>query len=770
MKNRIIKYLKRVLASIGILFLLFVVMDFIFPLRTKIPYSTIIHAKDSTVLHSFLSADEKWRMFTNLNEITPQLRKTIVFKEDKYFYYHFGINPVAICRAAFNNVISGKRTSGASTITMQVVRLLKPKKRTYLNKFVEMFRAFQLEWHFSKNEILQMYLNLVPYGGNIEGVKAAALLYFNKPVQALSLAEITALTIIPNQPNTLRPGRNNEIFITQRNKWIKRFYENDLFDKQTIEDAINEPFNGERRDAPKHAPHFSYLIKGKNTQQSIVYTHLNYEMQKKIEQLTLNYIKGLKQYNINNAAVLVVDNKSGQVISYVGSADFHSIEDAGQVDGIQAIRSPGSTLKPLLYAVAFEKGIITPKMTINDVRININGYRPENYDGHFNGKITAEFALANSLNVPAVKLLNEVGFDDFMDYLESLGFRKIESNRKKLGLSVILGGCGTSLAELTTMYYTYANNGIYRPLAWQCSDTSKLEIRVLSEASVFMTTEILLKLKRPDLPLHWQNAAHLPKVAWKTGTSYGHKDAWSIGYNKQFTIGVWVGNFSAEGAHLLSGANSAAPLLFNIFNAIDYNIQQPWFKPPKSIDFRIVCNESGLPPNYFCTNTSADYFIAGKSPARKCTHLKTVLISPDSTISYCTSCVPISGYVKAEYPNYSQEIISYLDENMIKYSKVPAHNIMCERIFKEDAPVITSPITGVDYYVNQQDSSEIMLACQAAANVDSVYWYINDKFYATVSPELPIFFIPKTVSTKISCADDKGRSTNVTITAKFISF
>ncbi len=749
---------------------LFFLLNIIFPLKVNIKYSQIVLASDSTVIHAFLSSDEKWRMKTELSEITPLLRKSIIYKEDKYFYYHPGINIIAIFRAIFNNIIQQKRTSGASTITMQVARLLQPKPRTYRNKIVEMFRALQLEWKFSKDEILQTYLNLVPYGGNIEGVKAASVLYFEKAPNHLSLAEITALSVIPNRPNSLTMGKDNDSIIKIRNKWLKHFEKANLFSKEDIADALKEPLTAKRNSAPKKAPHFALRIKNMFPDKANIYTHLDIKKQLKIEALTKNYINRLYNQNVKNAAVLIIDNATNSVICYIGSADFYNKDDAGQVDGIKAIRSPGSTLKPFLYALSFDKGMITPKMKISDVPVNYSGYEPHNYDEKYHGYVSITYALTNSLNVAAVKILQQYKTWRFVNHLKKINFRQIQKDEKKLGLSVVLGGCGVSLEELTGMYHTFANKGIYTNFNWLMQDTVKSGFPVISPAADYMLTQILTKVTRPDLPLEWQNSADLPKVAWKTGTSYGRKDAWSIGYNKNYTIGVWVGNFSAESVENLSGSQTAAPLLFEIFNTIDYRSQTQWFSMPKDVSYRTVCSETGLIPNSFCTNLTDDLYIPQVSSNKKCQHLKKVMISPDSSIAYCTSCLPQTGYITAWYPNYPPEIVNYYEDNQIKYLKPPPHNQECNRIFTDNQPKITSPVNNVEYFVDKNDTTQMLLTCNAAIDVNKVYWYINDKFYKSGKATDKLFFKPPEGRIKISCTDDKGRNTDIYIHVKMINF
>ncbi len=753
------------------MYFLFHALNLIFPLQVNIRYSTIVTAKNGTVIHAFLTPDDKWRMYTELHEITPRLEKTIRYKEDKYFYYHFGINPLAIIRALYKNILHRKRTSGASTISMQVARLLEPKQRTYSNKLVEMFRALQLENRYTKQEILQLYLNLIPYSGNIEGVKAASILYFDKLPDRLSIAELTALSIIPNRPQSLQLGENNIYIKKERNKWLKRFESDGLFSKTDIEDACSEPLHACRHEAPKLAPHFSYYVKSQSGNVPIIKTSLNLKIQTRCEKLVKNYINKLYYKGIKNAAVLIINNKTKCIEAYLGSADFYNSEDAGQVDGIQAIRSPGSTLKPLLYALSFEEGIATPKTVISDVPVSYSGYEPENYDGKFHGDVTVEECLAKSLNVPAVKLLNQLRPYQFIEALKSAGFQQIKTDEPKLGLSVVLGGCGVTLYELTTLYCAFANAGKWDELKYlQNMYTDTCTKSLISPASCYMITEILTGLKRPDLPLQWYNSAHLPKVAWKTGTSYGRRDAWSIGYNKTYTVGVWVGNFSGVGVQELNGANSAAPLLFKIFNTIDYDSPAGWYTPPKDVEFRLVCSATGLLPNDYCKNLVIDSYIPTISSNKRCNHLKEVWISPDSSISYCTACLPSGGYIKAMYRNFSPEMINYCENYQIAYDKIPPHNPDCERIFYKNSPQITSPVNGLDYYIDVADSTEILLKCNSANDVDKVYWYINNRFYQSAGGAEKVFFVPDEGYVKISCTDDKGRNSDIVIHVHYIRF
>src|ERR1700722_2230482 len=761
---RRLKIIGLVLAGI---FLTFLLANWVFPLPDRIEYSTIITDDKGEVVHAFLTRDQQWRMKTELGEISPLLRKTIVEKEDKYFYYHPGVNLLAMVRALGRNILHWRRTSGASTITMQVARALEPKERTYWNKLVEVLRAFQLEWKYSKSQILQLYLNVVPYGGNIQGVKAASILYFKKNPDHLSLAEITALSIIPNRPSSLVMGRNNDRIVEERNKWLRRWEGEKVFTAHEIEDALAEPLTATRDIVPSYMPQLSWKLKKRGG--PIVHSTIQLNMQLKVEKLVRDYSRTLALKNIHNAAVIVIDNSTHRVVSYVGSADFGDALNAGQVNGAAAVREPGSTLKPLLYGLCIDEGLLTPKRTITDVPINYDGYAPENYDKRFNGYVTMEYALEHSLNIPAVKSLKALGKDKLIQRLSQCDFRQIDRDRKKLGLSMILGGCGATLEEMTGMYSIFGNEGVYVRPRYAITDSVSAGVRILSPAAVFMINETLSKVNRPDFPLNWQSTLHLPKIAWKTGTSYGRRDAWSIGYNKHYTVGIWAGNFSGLGVPELSGANVATPLLFTVFNTIDYDDDAAWFAKPGDCDVRMVCSETGLPPDEFCKNLVTDYFIPLVSTAKKCDNRQEVFLSADGKLSYCRSCLPATGSKQKSSTVVQPKIKEYYDANHVSYEPIPPHNPECEKVFKEGAPVVTSPANGSEYLINRKDPEPLLLRCRVTNDVAKVYWYINDKFYRSGEAGGKEFFMPDEGPVKISCTDDKGRNRNVWIRVKYVN-
>jgi penicillin-binding protein 1C len=338
-----------------------------------------------------------------------------------------------------------------------------------------------------------------------------------------------------------------------------------------------------------------------------------------------------------------------------------------------------------------------------------------------------------------------------------------------------LGGCGATLEELTGLYSSFAHDGkYYRPQYYkerdgQSAPASPTGYRVMSDAAAFMINEILCKVNRPDFPINWQSTEHMPKIAWKTGTSYGRRDAWSIGYNKTYTVGVWVGNFSAQGIPELSGANVATPLLFKIFNTIDYDSDEEWFRQPASCDTRLVCSETGMVPGEQCTNTVTDQFIPLVSSTQPCNNMQEVMISPDEKLSYCKMCMPEVGYKKKWYKTVSADMQQYYDERHIAYQKIPVHNPNCERVFIGGAPSITSPRNGSEYLISKKHPEPLQLTCRTGNDVSKVYWYVNNKFYKSADVQTKQFFLPEEGPVKISCTDDKGRNRDVWIQVRYVN-
>lgn len=798
MHFELLKKYPRAVKIVFTILLSFVVLNLLFPLPAKKEFSKEIHAKDGKLLTAYLASDDKWRLRTELEEVSPELIKAIIEKEDSWFYWHPGINPFSIVRAMYRNITTGETQLGASTITMQVARMLEPKKRTYLNKIGEIFRALQLEIRYSKEEILELYLSLLPFGGNIEGVKSASYIYFNRPPNKLSLAQSIMLAVIPNDPNKLRldksqkesviPGseatlesdnksslsdseqvgitRNFSATVIQnRNYWINKFKQEKIFSPADLKDALDEPIEKNRYAIPVLAPHFSYFIKN-NVSGDIINTTLDLSLQQTAENLLLRHVKKVFYKGITNGAVLIIDNRNSSVVAYCGSADFYDADSFGQVNGVTATRSPGSTLKAALYAYAFDDGNLTPQMKFADIPTDFHGYQPDNYDLKFYGNVTTEFALVNSLNIPAVKLLEQIGLNNFINFLESCGFNQIQKQKNKLGLSMILGGCGTNLQELTRLFSAFARKGKLYPLQFTLKDDEERGEQIFSEASSYLTAQILSGINRSDI-VNLSSYSKLPKFAWKTGTSYGKRDAWAIGFNPNYAIGVWMGNFNGVGSPNLSGAEAAVPLLFDLFNAIDYDSDVKWFDMPEELHTREVCSESGMIPTKYCINRVRDFAIKNKSSNELCSIHKPVYVNLEESVQYCTGCLPSSDYKKAVYAVYQPELTVWLSKNKYDYHKPPPHNPNCTAKFAEGGPKILSPSEDYEYFLEKNSGQEILLLAASDDRVKTHYWYVNEKFIKKTKPGERLFYIPEEKELMITCLDDKGRDGTVRVSIKY---
>jgi penicillin-binding protein 1C len=516
------------------------------------------------------------------------------------------------------------------------------------------------------------------------------------------------------------------------------------------------------------APHFSRYIKD-NFKGDQIHTCLDMRIQTISEKLLGEYVKRAIAKGVTNGAVLVIDNRTASVVGYCGSADFNNKLYKGEVNGVIAIRSPGSTLKPALYAEAFDSGELTPKMTISDIPVDYSGYAPENFTLDFKGEVTIESALRLSLNIPAVKVLNKIGIDPFIRFLDKAGFRQIAKKRKGLGLSLILGGCGATLEQLTRLYSSFANNGIMYELNYMRSDRRKNGISLFSPGASYMISHILSSNERPDFPNYLLYSTRLPKIAWKTGTSFGKKDAWAIAFNPRFTIGVWIGNFDGKGAPQLSGAEMAVPLLFELFNAIDYSSDsERWFAKPPDVSSRTVCSETGLLPTEDCSKLEEDYYIFNVSHNRNCDLYREIIISSDRSVQYCLDCLPPQGnWTKVKYPIYEPELELWFTKTGRNIMRPPPHNPECRTRFSSEGPVIVSPSKSYEYIVERGSGQQIMLLAASTAEINKQYWYVNNKFLAESKPGNKLFFTPVPGDNVIICMDDKGRRSSITISVKF---
>ncbi|MBN1446683.1 MAG: penicillin-binding protein 1C [Bacteroidetes bacterium] len=751
---------RRILAVCIVVLLTLGLLDQSFPPPAPPPFSTQVFDRDGELLGAFLSDDDKWRLRTRLDHLPPEMITAVLQKEDRWFSLHPGVNVPAVLRALYTNLIAGERVSGASTITMQVARMLEPDDRTYAIKLREMIRALQLERRYSKREILELYVSLLPMGGNIEGVASASWIYFQRPPARLSLAQCAALAVLPNDPNLLRLDRSADPLQRRTREWLRRFRDRGVFPASVVNTAMEETFTVARNAPPLRAPHYCQRVR-RRSGGDLRRTTIDAAVQDAAERLLANHVQRVVVDGVSNGAVLVIRNDGMDVAAYCGSADYDDAMRHGQVDGIGAVRSPGSTLKPFLYARAFEDGSLTPLRRLADIPTDFGGYTPENFDTEFRGEVTVEEALLQSLNIPAVRELARQGAGPFVSWLARLGFRDIAERREHLGLSLILGGCGATLEELTRAFSILARDGRLSPLRFETDDLLDAGQQMLSVSAAFLITDILSKHERPDIPLELLAQSRLPEIAWKTGTSYGKRDAWAIGWNARYTIGVWMGNFNGEGAPHLSGAVMAVPLLVDLFNAIDTEGKTLGITRPREVRQREVCVRSGMLPSPQCAETVQDWYIVGTSSRAQCHLMQLFHVDAARSLHYCMECLPDSGTEEVWYPVYAAELALWFAENGVGIPRPPPHNPACTARFSGEGPSILSPSADYTYYLERGTEQEILLHAASPAGTGKHYWYVDGTLYVEAEAGERVFFRPSASSHRITCMDDAGRKQTV---------
>ncbi len=806
---------------------LFIVANWCFPLpkeRLYPPSSPVVLDRNGEWLRAFLAADGMWRIAVShqpsaVSEIgisnspegfrepkaeshSPLLHQAMLTSEDRWFYYHWGVNPVSLATALYDNLTAGKVVRGGSTITMQLARLMEPKARTVPNKLYEMFRALQLELAYSKSEILTFYFNMLPYGGNIVGTAAASRFYFNKPQHLISLGEAALLAAIPNSPEHLRPDRFPEKARKAREKVLNRLLARRQISEEQWQEALQEPIPTKRYPLPFKAPHLArLLVKGKRQHNSRIYTTIDVKVQETAlrilrEYLDASFANVVRHGLPSTGAIVVMDTQSRQVLAMVGSHDFFDRKASGQINGTLAPRSPGSALKPFVYALAMEEGLITPETLLFDVPVTYAGYEPVNYDGKYSGYVTARQALARSLNVPAVSLNARLKNAPLHAFLKQAGISTL-AHAKKYGLSMVLGGCEVNLLELTTLYAGLANMGefgsyqlilprsSYQPSAVSSQQEgvtssedqfaeSHFSQRLLRQETSFIITEMLTTLQLPantvKNPEAFESTMNLPKIAWKTGTSYGHRDAWCIGYSPKLTIGVWLGNFDGKGASMMSGTDAATPILFALFSALTAQDTHRWFTKPIHLKTRQVCTLSGAPVSPHCPTHKSDVYISGVSPVATCTMHKRVYVDETTGYSLCSHCrrlhntQPKNGYKAVIFEEWPAEAATWLAKNGFAVPVLPAHNPLCNGAIAGTAPIILSPTKDTVYYIRAGvplENQKIRLSASASNRTQELFWFLDGALIFKGNAGQQYWLTPVKGKHMLTCVDAEGRSSSL---------
>ena len=739
-----INWIKRNKIKSLLAFLLVVIYYFSLP-RTlfKEPYSTVIESKEGELLGAKIARDGQWR-FPAQDSVPDKFKKCIVYFEDEYFYKHPGFNPVAMVNAIKQNRKAGKVVRGGSTLTQQVIRLSrKGKGRTYLEKLVEVVLATRLELGYSKDEILELYAAHAPFGGNVVGLEMASWRYFGVKSNQLSWAENATLAVLPNAPSLIYPGKNQIKLLEKRNRLLRKLNQEGIIDKQTYELSIEEPLPKKPYDLPQIAPHLLQRV-AKNQEGSRVKTTVEFALQNRVNQIAKYYYNQYKQNEVSNLAILVIDVSNRNVISYVGNSPTDR-DHQKDVDIIDAPRSTGSILKPLLYAAMLDDGELLPNTLVADVPTQIAGYTPQNFNLTYDGAVPAHRALSRSLNIPSVLMLQDFGVNKFYEELQKFKLKNISKPADHYGLSLILGGAESNLWDLcrsyagmsSTVNYFNKSNGKYRTKEFtELNYDNDLKVdfgdesaqkNILGAGSIWLTYNAMEEVNRPEGDEAWKFYDSSLKIAWKTGTSFGNRDAWAIGTNSRYVVGIWVGNATGEGRPTLTGVTSAAPILFDVFNLLP---RQKWFATPyKDLDEVEVCRLSGYLAKEGCPKIKQWVTLKGKTTSI-CPYHKTVHLDQTEKFQVNSSCESVDNIVVKNWFVLPPVMAWYYKGKHIEYMPLPPFRDNCVGTQTASMDFIY-PKSNSKIYLTKNFNSEVQPVIFRVAysqRESQLFWYVDNVY------------------------------------------
>ncbi len=712
------------------------------------PTSTVIVDENHDLLGAKIADDGQWR-FPHSDDVPEKFKIAIITYEDQYFYKHLGVNPVAIVHAAKTNIKAKSIKRGGSTISQQTIRLARNNpKRTYVEKAKEAMMAIRLELGYSKSKILSYYASNAPFGGNVVGIHAASWRYFGRDIQDISWAEAATLAVLPNSPGLIHPGRNRQELKEKRDALLLRLLEKKNIDTFTYEIAIQEPLPEEPHALPRHAPHLTERVNQQYSGDMIV-TSIDKQWQLQANRIVTSHQSQLSQNQIHNTAAIIIDVKSRTVKAYVGNSSSNS-ENQNQVDCIISPRSTGSTLKPFLYAAALDDGLFLPKSLVADVPTYYNNYTPKNFSESFSGAVPANSALAKSLNIPAVRLLDEYGIPKFHSVLQDLELNDIKYKASHYGLPLILGGAESSLWDLTRAYTGMAstlthfneNEGLYfrgefQTLSYLKEEESPIlkpnkQQEVFSASSIWHTMNALVEAKRPGKEKAWEYYSNSQKVAWKTGTSFGNKDAWAIGVSPNYVVGVWVGNADGEGRTGNTGLATAAPILFDLFDILPPSNE--WFAPPvQELYTTEVCRLSGQLAKPSCTEIVTEYVSELGLETKACSYHQLVTTNLTGEYQVNLNCMEKELVKQKSYFVLPPKQAMYFSKQNISYTDLPPFHPNCVGNNDETFSIIYPQAQAeVSIPQNIKGDEESIVAKVATKNRDmKLYWYLDDQFLGT---------------------------------------
>lgn len=741
------------------------------PLSLGVPQSVAVYDQQGRLLRLVLASDDRYRLWTPLQDFPPVLVDAVLLHEDAWFRWHPGVNPVSLLRGAASTYLGGPRIGG-STLTMQLARLRERlNTRTASGKLRQIAAALWLEARYSKDELLEAYLNLAPYGGNIEGAGAASLIYFDKPVAQLTLPEALTLAVLPQSPS--RRGRpvgsegDSEIgpaLRAARERLYQRYRERHAVDSAS--DALMQLPLRLRSSArlPFHAPHFVERVLAERWRRAdagpVLSTTLDLGLQQLIEERVQSYLSQVRRRGLHNAAVLLVDTRDRGVRALVGSADYWDASIQGQVNASSAKRSPGSTLKPFIYGLALDQGVLHPATVLRDVPSAFGPFTPENFDGRFLGPVTATEALVRSRNIPAVAVAAQLHAPDLYGFLRSAGVARMAS-AEHYGLALVLGGGEVSMEELAQLYALLSDDGRWQPLRWLKQGSLPPPRALLSAEAAYIVRDMLKHNPRPDFASLIQNDAQ--PVAWKTGTSWGFRDAWSAGIVGPYVLVVWMGNFDGRSNPALIGIDAAAPLFFSIVDALraeHTDLSEPPRRWPLNLRQVEICSASGDLPNRWCPKRGYTWFIPGVSPIRTSTIHRAIQVDARSGRPVCGRGDP--GQVRLQvyefWPSDLAEV--YARAGMPRRRPPPGADCAGADQWLGTPPKILSPLRATAYAlrVDRREDADIVLSASADADVTELHWFDGASYLGRSTPGGVLNWRPNRVGRhQLRVVDDRGR-------------
>jgi penicillin-binding protein 1C len=778
--NKLKSYLKKLSLKQKISFTalgIFICWFLFFALPTKLfnaPTSTVVEDNEGNLLAASIASDGQWR-FPHQTKVPQKFKDCILHFEDEYFENHLGVNPVSIFRATKQNIKAGKIVSGGSTITMQVIRLARNNSRTFTEKFIELILATRLELRCSKNEILAYYASNAPFGGNVVGLEAASWRYYGRSADKLSWGETATLAVLPNAPSLIYPGKNHELLLVKRNRLLDKLQAKNVIDSETCELAKLEELPQKPQPLPRIAPHLLTRLIKEGKQGEVVRTTIDLKVQKMLNRVASNYHKFLSQNEVHNIAIVVTEVNSGKVLGYLGNSDCDHEESGNDVDIITSRRSSGSILKPFLYAALFDEGELLPTTLVPDIPTRISGYAPQNFDKNYDGAVPASNALTRSLNIPAVKLLQKYGLQKFYNKLQKLGFTTIKKSANHYGLSLILGGAETSLWELNGIYASWArtlnsfekneeqyNRFDYRMPYFIASDSSKVVGQKLEKtslydvSSIWQTFEVLSGVNRPREEKGWDNFSSARKIAWKTGTSFGHRDAWAIGVTPEYTVSVWVGNADGEGRPGLTGVMVAGPILFEVFKKLP---NTTWFKPPSNNLAQLpICRKSGFKSTTNCETADTLWMPLAGLKTEPCPFHKKVFLDKTETYRVNDNCYSVSDMVKKKWFVLPPIQAMYYKQKDPNYKSLPALLPNCYELNKSIMDIVYPEKLSSIFIPKQLDGKREKVVFEVAHSNTSatIYWHIDKEFIGETSQEHKLEFITSVGNHQLTLIDNQG--------------